>query len=97
MGIFLKSSERDLRVNPKDEQVIHERELKDLRAKVGELEARKKMVSSQPRSSANLLMLQSELDAEGKKVSISKLCQRFGLSRSQFYYEPKGWESNPDR
>lgn len=43
---FLKAGERGLKVNADDEQAQHERELKDLRAKVGELvlelDARKK-------------------------------------------------------
>ena len=46
MDTFMKSGERGLRVNSKDERESHEREVKDLRAKVGELvlelDARKK-------------------------------------------------------
>ena len=34
---FLKSGENGLKTNSKDEQAVHERELKDLRAKVDEL------------------------------------------------------------
>lgn len=44
---FLKGGERNLKANAKDEQAAHDRELKELRAKVGELvlelDARKKM------------------------------------------------------
>ena len=37
MQTFLESGERGLKVNSKDVQDAHEREVKDLRAKVGEL------------------------------------------------------------
>jgi transposase-like protein len=44
---FLKSGERGLKANSKDEQAAHEREVNELRAKVGELvleiDARKKL------------------------------------------------------
>ena len=44
---FLKGGEKNLRVNAKEEKAAHEKELKELRAKVGELvlelDARKKM------------------------------------------------------
>jgi len=33
--------------------------------------------------------LQSEMRAEGKEVSIAKLCRWFDVARSTFYYEPK--------
>lgn len=46
MEIFLKGGERSLKVRSEDEQAVHERELRELRAKVGELvlelDARKK-------------------------------------------------------
>ena len=37
MEVFLQSGERGLKVNVQDEQAQHECEIKDLRAKVGEL------------------------------------------------------------
>ena len=37
METFLKAGERGLKVNAEDEQAAHDRELKELRAKVGEL------------------------------------------------------------
>ena len=37
MEIFLQSGERGLKVNSQEEQAQHEREVKELRAKVGEL------------------------------------------------------------
>ncbi len=37
MEEFLKGGEKSLRINAEDVQAAHERELKDLRAKVGEL------------------------------------------------------------
>ena len=33
--------------------------------------------------------MQSEVRAEGKEVSIAKLCRWFGVPRSTFYYEPE--------
>jgi transposase-like protein len=47
LDTFMKSGEHGLKTNSKDEQSAHQRELKELRATVGELylelEARKKM------------------------------------------------------
>ena len=37
METFLKGGERSLKVNAEDEQAAHQREVKELRAKVGEL------------------------------------------------------------
>lgn len=49
MATFLKAGERGLKMNADDEQAQHERELKELRAKVGELvlelDARKKLAA----------------------------------------------------
>ena len=46
METFVKAGERGLKANAEDETAVHEKELKDLRAKVGELvlelDARKK-------------------------------------------------------
>ncbi len=46
ISTFLQSGERGMKANPRDEAAQHEREVKDLRAKVGELvlelDARKK-------------------------------------------------------
>lgn len=46
MDTFLKGGERSLKVRSEDEQAVHEHELRELRAKVGELvlelDARKK-------------------------------------------------------
>ena len=36
-----------------------------------------------------LLTLQSEMEAEGKQVSIAQLCRWFGVPRSSFYYRPE--------
>ncbi|HZR81831.1 MAG TPA: IS3 family transposase [Candidatus Binatia bacterium] len=33
--------------------------------------------------------MQSEMRAEGKEISITKLCRWFGVPRSSFYYEPE--------
>jgi len=33
-------------------------------------------------------MVQSEMKAEGKKISIKKLCKWFGIARSSVYYKP---------
>lgn len=47
MEIFLKSGERGLKARTDDEQALHDREVRELRAKVGELvlelDARKKL------------------------------------------------------
>ena len=47
METFLQSGERGLKARSEDEQAVHERELRELRAKVGELvlelDARKKL------------------------------------------------------
>ena len=47
MEIFLKGGEKSLKARTEDEQATHEREVRELRAKVGELvlelDARKKM------------------------------------------------------
>lgn len=47
IDIFVKSGEQGLKTNRKDQQAQHDRELKELRAKVGELvlelDARKKL------------------------------------------------------
>ena len=47
MEIFLKAGERGLKARTEDEQGLHDREVRELRAKVGELvlelDARKKM------------------------------------------------------
>ncbi len=47
MEIFLKGGERSLKARTEDEQALHDREVRELRAKVGELvlelDARKKL------------------------------------------------------
>jgi len=47
MEIFLKAGERGLKARTEDEQALHDREVRELRAKVGELvlelDARKKL------------------------------------------------------
>jgi hypothetical protein len=47
METFMLAGERGLKARSEDEQVVHERELRELRAKVGELvlelDARKKL------------------------------------------------------
>ena len=47
MEIFLKAGERGLKARTEDEQAVHDREVRELRAKVGELvlelDARKKL------------------------------------------------------
>lgn len=47
MDTFLKAGERGLKARSEDEQAVHEREVRELRAKVGELvlelDARKKL------------------------------------------------------
>lgn len=47
------------------------------------------MAGSEPGSRDELLILQSTLRDEGKNVSLSKLCQWFGIPRSNIYYRPK--------
>ena len=37
MGTFVAAGERDLKARSEDEQAVHEREVRELRAKVGEL------------------------------------------------------------
>jgi len=47
------------------------------------------MGGSQRPGRDGLLTLQSLMSAEGKKVSIAKLCRWFDVPRSTFYYESK--------
>ena len=47
------------------------------------------MGSSQRPGRDGLLTLQSEMEAEGKRVSIAQLCRWFGVARSSFYYAPE--------
>jgi hypothetical protein len=49
MDTFVKGGERSLKARSEDEQVVHDREVRELRAKVGELvlelDARKKLAA----------------------------------------------------
>src|SRR5581483_8420041 len=60
----------------------------DRRAGAGAGRPKKMGCSQRPRRDG-LLTLQSEMRAEGKEISITKLCRWFGVPRSSFYYEPE--------
>ena len=47
------------------------------------------MGGSQRPGRDGLLTLQSQMEAEGNRVSIGKLCRWFGVARSSFYYRPE--------
>jgi len=88
METFLKGGERSLKARNDDEQATHDREVRELRPKLGglvlELDARKKrMLSPETR-----LTVQSSMWEAGKRVSIAQLCRWFGVPRSTFYYRP---------
>src|SRR5262245_61693672 len=90
MDTFVKAGERGLKARAEDKQAAHEAEVRELRAKIGELvlelDARKKIGSPVRQTRARLLTVQGLMQVEGKVVSIAQLCRRFGVPRSTFYY-----------
>ena len=90
METFVKAGERGLKARSEDEQAVHEREVRELRAKVGRTRpgARrpKKTGSPDRETRESLLTVQGLMRAEGKAVSIAQLCRWFGVPRSTFYY-----------
>src|SRR5262249_42011443 len=99
MDTFVNAGERGLKARAEDEQAAHEAEVRELRAKIGELVlelGRPKKISSPVRETRDcLLTVQGALRAEGKVVSIAQLCRWFGVPRSTFYY--RGERSRPAR
>src|SRR5262245_23993382 len=76
MDTFVKAGERGLKARAEDGQATHEAEVRELRAKIGELvlqlDARKKLAAlSETRD--RLLTVQGTMRAEGKEVS-SRSC-----------------------
>ena len=92
METFVAAGERGLKARSEDEQAVHEREVRELRAKVGELVLEllrpKKTGSPDRETRESLLTVQGLMCAEGKAVSIVQRCRWFGVSRSTFYYRP---------
>ena len=92
METFVQAGERGLKARSEDEQAVHEREVRELRAKVGRTRpgARrpKKTGSPDRETRESLLTVQGLMRAEGKAVSIAQLCRWFGVPRSTFYYRP---------
>src|SRR5262245_32049649 len=82
MDTFVKGGERSLKARAEDEQAVHEAEVRELRAKIGELvlelDARKKC-SPVRETRDRLLTVQGAMRAERKVVSIAQLCRWFGL------------------
>ena len=87
-----RAASASLKARSEDEQAVHERELRELRAKVGELVAgaRRAKKTGRPHRETreSLLTVQGLMRAEGRTVSIAKLCRWFGVPRSTFYYRP---------
>ena len=63
MDIFAKAGERGLKVNSEDETTIREKEIKELRAKVGELVLEQMRLSTSPSHSAPSVLMPSAKQA----------------------------------
>src|SRR6185295_14885083 len=78
MEIFLKAGERGLKARTEDEQNTHDREVRELRAKVGETRAgaRRPKKTGRPHRETreSLLTVQGLMREEGHRVSIAQLC-----------------------
>ena len=88
METFLQSGKRGLKARSEDEQAVHERELRELRAKGGEL-VLELAVTCPPVCGPGIVR------AEGQMVSITQSCRWFGVPRSTLYYRPAVGTARP--